>query len=92
MTHSLILLLFSSFILTAIGYLTMKPLLYSLGASDVTYLYARRYLLFYLIGTPFLMIGSGMNFYISAQGRPGTAMITTLSGAAVNVILDPILI
>ena len=92
MAHSFVMLLCSSIILTAIGYLTMRPLLYSLGASDTTYFYARRYLQFYLLGTPFLMVGSGMNYYISAQGRPGTAMITTLSGAAVNVLLDPLLI
>ncbi len=90
--HSFVLLLCSSVIMTAISYLTMKPLLYLLGASDVTYVYAREYLLIYLIGTPVLMIGSGMNFYISAQGRPATAMITTLSGAAINTVLDPLLI
>ncbi|MBO7451072.1 MAG: MATE family efflux transporter [Clostridiales bacterium] len=90
--HSFVLLLGTSLILTIASYLTMRPLLYALGASDVTYFYARKYLTVYLIGTPFLMLGSGMNFYISAQGRPSTAMITTLSGAAVNVVLDPILI
>lgn len=92
MRHSFILLLFSSFIITIVSYLTMKPLIYGLGASDTTFFYAKEYLKIYLLGTPFLMIGSGMNFYISAQGRPGTAMITTLSGAAVNVVLDPLLI
>lgn len=92
MTHSFVLLLGSSVIITALCYIVMRPLLYGLGASDVTYGYAHQYLMIYLIGTPILMTGSGMNYYISAQGRPATAMITTLAGAVINTALDPIFI
>ncbi len=92
MNHSFILLSVSSLIILGSILIATKPILYALGASDNTYIYASKYLRIYILGTPFLMIGSGMNYYISAQGKPMTAMITTLSGALVNTILDPIFI
>lgn len=90
--NSFISLLFSSVILTIAGYVFMKPLVYALGGSDVTYPYAKAYLSIYLIGTIMVMLSTGMNFYISAQGYPGMAMVTTLSGAVINIALDPIFI
>lgn len=92
LNHSFLLLLTSSVIILTLIFVFMKPMLYSLGASDNTYGYARTYMNIYVLGTPFLMLGSGMNSYISAQGKPFTAMITTLSGAVVNTILDPVFI
>lgn len=92
MNHSFTLLLFSSLLILCSLLIFKRPILYALGASDNTYLYASRYLSIYILGTPFLMLGSGMNYYVSAQGKPLTAMITTLSGAVVNTILDPIFI
>lgn len=71
-------------------FLTMKPLLYLLGASDVTYPYAASYLRIYLLGTVFLMIGTGMNFFINLQGFPRIGMMITLIGAVLNMILDPL--
>ncbi len=79
-------------VLAALVFLTMKPALYLLGASDVTYTYARQYLQIYLLGTVFFTIGSGMNGFINLQGFPGTGMCTTVIGAVVNLILDPIFI
>jgi len=38
------------------------------------------------------MIATGMNGYINAQGFPRTGMLSIVIGAAVNLILDPILI
>ncbi len=90
--NSFTLLLISSLILTAVSYIFMSPILYAFGASNVTFPYAQTYLNIYLIGTPFLMLGSGMNYYITAQGFPRTAMITTLGGALFNIILDPLFI
>ena len=69
-----------------------RPLLYFFGASDVTYPYAREYIGIYLLGTPFVMIGLGLNPMINAQGFGSKGMMTVLLGAVVNIILDPILI
>ncbi len=79
-------------ILTAVCYFLMKPLLYLFGASDASYPYAAEYLRIYLLGTPFAMLGTGMNGFINAQGFAGTGMATVLIGAAVNILLDPVFI
>ena len=90
--NSFALLLGSSVVLTAAGYLLMKPILFAFGASEASYRYAREYLNIYLLGTVFTMISTGMNGYINAQGFPQIGMCTTVLGAVCNIILDPILI
>lgn len=92
MGNSFVLLGISSLVLIAVSYLFMKPILYAFGASDITYVYASAYLNIYLIGTPFLMLGNGMNYYITAQGFPKIAMVTTLGGAILNLLFDPLFI
>ena len=69
-----------------------RPILYLFGASDESYVYADQYLQIYLAGTVFSMITTGMNGFINAQGFPGTGMLTTVIGAVLNLILDPIFI
>ncbi|MCD8018781.1 MAG: MATE family efflux transporter [Clostridiales bacterium] len=69
-----------------------EPLLYLFGASDETIGYASSYLQIYLFGVLFSLIGTGMNGFINAQGYPKTAMLSTVIGAVINLILDPILI
>lgn len=86
------LILLSSVIITVICYIFRTPVLYLFGASDATIEYAEGYLRIYLIGVMFSMITAGMNGFISALGFPKTAMWTTIIGAALNLILDPIFI
>ena len=90
--NSFCLLIIGSLILTAALYIFMKPVLFALGADVATFPYASSYLKIYLIGTASTMIANGLNYYISAQGFPVTAMITTLTGALLNIVLDPIFI
>ena len=90
--NSFALLLGSSMILTAMGYFFMRPILFTFGASETSFLYAKKYLDIYLIGTVFSMISTGMNGYINAQGFPQIGMYTTVLGAVCNIILDPIFI
>ena len=92
MGNTFFLLLVSSFILMLASYVFMKPLLYMFGASDTTYPYAKEYLKIYLLGTPFVMLGTGMNGFINSQGFGKIGMMTILLGAIVNIILDPIFI
>lgn len=79
-------------ILTVFFLVLMKPLLYLFGASDATFSYARAYFSVYLLGTVFLTVGTGMNGFINLQGFPRTGMLTTMLGAALNLILDPVFI
>lgn len=85
-------LLACSVILFAFSYLFREPVLYLFGASDDSYIYADAYLRIYLWGTPFVMISTGLNGFINAQGFPGIGMMTTVIGAILNLILDPVFI
>lgn len=86
------LLISSSVVLFFVGYFFRKPILYLFGASDASYVYADAYLSIYLFGTPFSMLTTGMNGFINAQGFPRFGMLTTMIGAILNLILDPIFI
>lgn len=86
------LLLLSSVILFAGCMLCIRPILFLFGASEQSYLYASQYLQIYLFGTLFSMLSTGLNGYINAQGFPKTGMLTTVLGALINIILDPIFI
>ncbi len=86
------LLLGSSLVLMMLCFLLRRPVLYLFGASDASYVYADAYLKIYLLGTPFAMLSTGLNGFINAQGFPKTGMMTTLLGAVLNLILDPIFI
>ena len=86
------LLMISAGILTVIGYLFCKPILFAFGASEQSFIYAKQYLDIYLIGTIFSMTATGLNGYINAQGFPKIGMLSVIIGAICNIILDPIFI
>lgn len=90
--NSFALLIGSSLVLTVIGYLFAKPILFAFGAGEESYVYAKEYLDIYLIGTAFSMISTGLNGYINAQGFPKIGMWSVTIGAVCNIILDPIFI
>ena len=86
------LLLGSSVLIFALCFLFREPVLYLFGASDASYVYADAYLKIYLLGTPFVMLATGLNGFINAQGFPRMGMVTMLIGAGLNLVLDPIFI
>lgn len=86
------LLLACSAVMFAVCYFFRKPILYVFGASDASYVYADAYLKIYLFGTPFAMLSTGLNGFINAQGFPRIGMMTTVVGAFLNLVLDPIFI
>ena len=90
--NSCALLLGSSVILTAAGYLFCRPILFAFGASRESYVFAKDYLNIYLIGTVFSMVSTGLNGYINAQGFPKIGMCSVLLGAMTNIALDPVFI
>ena len=73
-------------------YVLRRPILFLFGASADSIVYADEYLRIYLFGTFFSMLSTGLNGYISAQGFPRVSMATTLLGAGINIVLDPIFI
>lgn len=90
--NALTLLLAASVILGAIGLFLLNPMLRLLGASPTILPYARDYMNIILWGTPFMMIGMGMNNFIRSEGNPAVAMLTMLIGAVLNAILAPIFV
>lgn len=86
------LLLGTSVVMFVLCYLFRRPVLYLFGASDASYVYANAYLRIYLLGTPFTMLATGLNGFINAQGFPRIGMMTTLLGAVLNLMLDPVFI
>lgn len=92
MGNSFALLLVLGAAATAFFLALKEPILYLFGASSDTFPYANDYLTIYLCGTVFVTISLGMNPFINAQGFGRTGMMTVVLGAAVNIVLDPILI
>lgn len=92
LSTSAISLLLLSFALMAFFYALKEPLLYLFGASERTAVHGSRYLMIYLVGTPFVLITLGLNPFISMQGKTTMSMLTVIIGAAMNIVLDPIFI
>ena len=92
MGNSFAMLLIFGAVLTVLGLLFYRPILFAFGASEVTFPYARDYIVIYLCGTIFVMISLGMNVFINAQGFGTTGMLTVALGAGVNIALDPVFI
>ena len=90
--NSFTLLLLTSLVLTAVFQLFAQPLLLTFGASENTVGYALDYLRIYTLGTVFVQLTLGMNAYITAQGFTTVSMKTTLIGAGLNIVLDPVFI
>lgn len=92
MGNSFTLLLLFAALLTAVGLVFRRPLLYFFGASDAVYPYASAYASIYLLGTVMAMVTVGMNPFINLQGFTRTGMTTTILGAVINIALDPLFI
>ena len=60
--------------------------------NDETFRQSQIYFFWISLGIPFYMFGQAMNPVIRADGSPKFAMISTLAGAAVNIVLDPLFI
>lgn len=78
----LVYLLFSDGILTLFGG----------HINEETFQQSQIYFFWISLGIPFYMFGQAMNPIIRADGNPRFAMISTLAGAVVNMVLDPLFI
>lgn len=92
MGNTFFMLIVSGIVLTILGLIFKRPILFMFGASNDTIYYADGYLTIYLIGTIFVMVSLGMNPFINAQGFGTIGMLTVAIGAIANIILDPVFI
>ena len=81
-----------SLVLTAVLLLWNRNFLLAFGASENTIEYGVSYMNIYSVGTIFVQLTLGMNFFITAQGFAKTGMLSVLIGAISNIVLDPVLI
>lgn len=78
--------------ITALALAGREWILRSFGASEAIYPYADQYFTIYLTGTFFALMSLGMNQFIICQGFARVGMASVAVGAAINIVLDPILI
>ena len=74
------------------GFSVMQPLLRLFGASDASLPFAKDYFTIILAAMPIFMLANTLSPIIRADGAPRFSMLSTLSGAIINIILDPIFI
>ncbi len=86
------LLIIFSVVLTVVFYIFAPNMLMFFGASEATLPYAVDYARIYILGSVFVLMVLGMNPFITTQGFAKVSMLTTMIGAIINIILDPIFI
>lgn len=92
--NSVLLCIISSIVLTAIYLIFAEPILTAFGGkvNAETFELSKEYFFWIALGIPFYMFGQTMNPIIRADGSPKFAMFSTVAGAVINIILDPIFI
>ena len=92
--NSVVMIIVSSLILTAIYLIFAKQIIAMFGGTvnEETFRHSGEYFFYISLGIPFYMFGQAMNPVIRADGNPKFAMISTLAGAVINIILDPVFI
>lgn len=90
--NALVMLFMLGTALSIITQVFLTPMLKFFGSPDNVLDYAKTYTRITAIGFPFLILSNGGGHLIRADGSPRYAMICNLSGAIINVILDPIFI
>ncbi len=92
--NAVVLCVVSSIVLTAVYFLFQEQILTAFGGkvNEETYIQSKEYFTWISAGIPFYMFGQAMNPIIRSDGSPKFAMASTLAGAVVNIILDPLFI
>lgn len=92
--NSVVMTVIASLIITAIYLIFADQIIAMFGGrvNEETFRHSREYFFYISLGIPFYMFGQAMNPVIRADGNPKFAMISTLAGAAINIIFDPIFI
>jgi putative MATE family efflux protein len=91
---SVVLAVASGVVLCAVYLIFLEPIITMFGGTvnQETFQYSKEYFFYIALGIPFYMFGQAMNPVIRADGSPKFAMISTLTGAVLNIILDPVFI
>ena len=90
--NSILVTFIISILFLILGFIFKDNLLYLFGASSQSIDLARSYYMIILAGIPIYMLGNSMNAVIRADGSPKFSMASTMIGAIINIILDPVFI
>ena len=92
--NAVVLTVAGSVILTALYLIFANQIIAMFGGTvnEETFRHSQEYFFYITLGIPFYMFGQAMNPVIRADGNPKFAMASTLAGAVINIILDPIFI
>ena len=84
----------SGVLLAAIYLMFAEPILRMFGGSvnEETFRLSKEYFFYITLGVPFYLFGQTLNPIIRSDGSPKFAMVSTLAGAVVNLVLDPLFI
>ncbi|TVR03508.1 MAG: MATE family efflux transporter [Spirochaetaceae bacterium] len=79
-------------VISIIGLIYLRPLLRLFGATDTIMPYAENYARVLVLGAPIIVARMTLNNIVRAEGNARLSMISMMTGAVLNVILDPIFI
>ena len=78
--------------LATTGIIFLEPLVDGLGATETIKPYAMDYIFFILLASPWMVTAMILNQVLRFQGSAVIAMVGMLSGAILNIFLDPLFI
>lgn len=92
--NSIIMVIVSSLLLCLIYLIFSNQIIAMFGGTvnAETFRHSKEYFFYITLGIPFYMFGQALNPIIRADGSPKFAMSSTLAGAVINIILDPVFI
>lgn len=79
-------------LITIVGESMLRPLALALGSTPTILPYAESYMGIILLGAPVMTASLVLNNQMRFQGNALYAMVGVVSGAVINVVLDPIFI
>ena len=92
--NAVVMTVLSGLALTAIYLLFSDKIIAMFGGTvnAETFRHSKEYFFYITLGIPFYIFGQALNPIIRADGSPRFAMASTLAGAVINIILDPLFI
>lgn len=84
--------MFMGIIFMAICLPLLSQILGLLGANGETFIYTKRYILMFVIGSPFVIASISLEESVRAEGASSASMIGMILGVIVNILLNPLFI
>ncbi|GHV68359.1 MATE family efflux transporter [Spirochaetia bacterium] len=79
-------------LMAACGIIFLQPLVDGLGATPTIRPYAAEYIFYILLASPWMVSATVLNQQLRFQGSAAIAMVGMISGAVLNIFLDPLFI